>query len=359
MRGGYGIFYDRPNMRLYNVQLFNMPYEMMATALTTPNENPFVQVPQPSAFPLALSNTSIFPFGGYPAFLPVTLYGSTTPIETPVPATGVYPDLKHWSIPYVQSFNLGVQTSFANNWMLDLGYVGSLGRKFPRLFSFNQAATPAFAGLYQAGSLGGSFFPGFANLTAPGFGSFLMKSNSNSNYNSLQATLNKRFSKGLQMLLSYTWSHSLDDYSGSPVSDITLLPGDMVNEQHNFGSSDFDRRHRFVASYLYDLPNAYRGGSAFGKKLLNSWSVSGIVTLQSGTPFSIYGQVSAFQATTADLKPGRTVASAIKSGNVADRLGAYFDTSAFVSPTAFGDFGQLGRNIIVGPKQINTDLSPS
>jgi hypothetical protein len=51
LRGGYGIFYDRPNMRLYNSQLFNMPYEMLATALETPSENPFVQVPLPSALP--------------------------------------------------------------------------------------------------------------------------------------------------------------------------------------------------------------------------------------------------------------------------------------------------------------------
>jgi hypothetical protein len=357
LRGGYGIFFDRPNMRLFNSQLFNMPYEMLATALVTPNENPFVQVPLPSAFPLALSNTSIFPFGGYPAVLPVTSYGSTAPAPTLVPATGLYPDLHDWSIPYIQSFNLGVQTSFADNWMLDVGYVGTVGRKFPRLFSFNQAATPAFGGAYAAGSFGGPFFPGFGNLTAPGLGSFLMESNSNSSYNSLQATLNKRFSKGLQMLLSYTWSHSLDDYSGSPVSDITLLPGDMVNEQHNYGSSDFDRRHRFVASYLYELPNPYRGSSALGKRVLDAWSISGIVTLQSGVPFSIYGEDSAFQATTADLAPGRTVASAIKSGDVADRLHAYFDTSAFVIPTAFGDFGQLGRNLIAGPKQIDTDFS--
>jgi hypothetical protein len=189
-------------------------------------------------------------------------------------------------------------------------------------------------------------------------GSFLMKSNSNSNYNSLQSTLTKRFSHGLQMLLSYTWSHSIDDYSGSPVSDITLLPGDMVNEQHNHGSSDFDRRHRFVASYLYELPKAYHGSSAFGKEALNSWSVSGIVTLQSGTPFSIYGDDSAFESTVADLAPGRTLQSAIKGGNVESRLNAYFDTSAFTIP-AVGDptFGQLGRNIIVGPKQIETDLS--
>ena len=79
--------------------------------------------------------------------------------------------------------------------------------------------------------------------------------------------------------------------------------------------------------------------------------------MQSGIPFSIYGSDSAFEATQANLAPGRTVQSAIKSGDVADRLTAYFDTSAFVSPTAFGDFGQLGRNIIVGPKQIDTDLS--
>jgi len=224
------------------------------------------------------------------------------------------------------------------------------------LFSFNQAATPALGGLYQAGSLGGPYFPGFANLTAPGLGSFLMESNSDSSYNSLQISVNKRISKGLQMLLSYTYSHSLDDYSGSDVSDITLIPGNMVNE-HNYASSDFDRRHRFVASYLYNLPDFYHRDSAFAKKALNAWSVSGIVTLQSGVPFSIYGQDSAFQATMADLASGRTIASARKSGSVNSRLGEYFDTSAFVVPTAFGDFGTLGRNILRGPKQINTDFA--
>lgn len=354
LRGGYGLFYDRPNMRLYNSQLFNMPYEMIATALATPNENPFVQVPAPSAFPLSLSNTSIFPFGGYPAVLPVTSYGSTTPGSTLVPATGIYPDLQDWSVPYVQAANLGVQWSFLDNWMLDVGYVGSFGRKYPRLFSFNQAVAPGFGGLATAGTYGGPFYPGFSNLVAPGLGSFLMESNANSNYNSLQVSVNKRISKGLQMLLSYTWSHSLDDYSGSDVSDISVIPGNMVNE-NNYASSDFDRRQRFVGSFLYALPEFYRGDSGAAKKLLNSWSFSGIVTLQSGVPFSIYGEDSAFQATRADLAPGMTVASALRGGSVNSRLNEYFYTSPFVIPTT--DFGDTGRNIIRGPKQINTDLA--
>jgi len=183
-----------------------------------------------------------------------------------------------------------------------------------------------------------------------------MESNSASNYNSLQVTVDKRISKGLQMLLSYTYSHSLDDYSASDVSDITLIPGNMVNE-HNYATSDFDRRQRFVGNFLYSVPNLYAGDSIFMKGLLNSWSFSGIVTLQTGLPFSIYGQDSAFEATRANLAPGRTLQSAIKSGSVNSRLNEYFDTTAFVQPTAFGDFGQLGRNILRGPKQINTDFA--
>jgi hypothetical protein len=140
------------------------------------------------------------------------------------------------------------------------------------------------------------------------------------------------------------------------MSDISLTPGDMANE-HNYAPSDFDRRQRFVASYVYNLPNFYRGDLGFARKLLNSWSVSGIETLQSGTPFTIYGQVALFEATRADLAPGRSLASAIKGGSVAGRLNAYFDPTAFVQPTAFGHFGQLGRNILRGPKQTNTDFS--
>ena len=173
LRGGYGIFYDRPNMRLYNSQLFNMPYEMLATALETPTENPFVQVPLPSAFPLT------------PKAIPALLSHledirpscrthrmvRPRPLRiTPVPATGIYPDLHDWSIPYVQTFNLGVQWSFANNWMLDVGYVGSEGRKFPRLFSFNQAAYSGLRWISTRRKSGRTFVPRLRQSASPRIG---------------------------------------------------------------------------------------------------------------------------------------------------------------------------------------------
>lgn len=346
VRGGYGIYFDRPNMRLYNSQLFNMPYNMLATAFTTALANPFVNVPQPNAFPY-------LPATGYPVILTANEYSATNPAGTPtpypVPATGLYPDPHDWGIPYVQQFNLGTQWSFADNWMLDVGYVGSLGRKFPQMFSFNQAPGP--------GDLtGGPFYPWFSNLLAPGLGSFFVRSNSNSNYNSLQASLSKRFSKGLQMIASYTYSHSLDDYSGSDVSDITLTPGNLVNE-NNYASSDFDRRHRFVTSFVYDLPAFYSGTWGWAKQAVNGWEMSGIVTLQTGVPFSIIGADTAFAETRADLNPGYTIQSAAGSGDVDARLNGYFNTAAFSAPSGTGNFGDTGRNILRGPAQTNSDLS--
>ncbi len=344
VRGGYGLYYDRPNARLLNNQLLDFPYYTLAQAVTTPIGTPFVQVPQPSSFPLAFNNPAVFPFGGPPALLPAAVQGGVAVVS----ANGIYPDIQDFRTPYIQQYSLGVQDEFAHNWLLDVSYVGSAGRKLLRLQSLNQQVAPvAFAP--------GLLSPGLSALAVQGFGVDWMQSSANSSYNSLQVGLTKRFSSGLQLLASYTYSHSLDDYSGDPTgtSDVTVVPGNQVL-LNNYASSDFDRRHRFVFSGIYDLPKFYKGDSRFAKQAVNGWQLASIFTIQSGTPFSVLTNATAFVQARADLVPGCNPGM---QGSVNSRLGEYFNTSCFVAATAPGDFGNTGRNILRGPAQQDVDIS--
>ena len=350
VRGGYGIYYDRANSRLLNNQILDFPYYTLAQALLTPISNPFVQVPQPSAFPLAFNNAALFPFGGPPALLPQAPTALSPFGIAVVSANGIYPDIHDFRTPYIQQFSLGVQNEFAKNWMLDLSYDGAAGRKLYRLVDLNQAIAPV---AFYPGPLS----PGLSSLAVQGFGVHAMQSSSNSSYNSLQATLTKRFSNGLQFLAAYTWSHSLDDYSGDPTgtSDVTVVPGNQApGFLNNRASSDFDRRNRFVFSGRYELPKFYKGGSAFARQAANGWELDTILTLQSGTPFSVLTNATAFVQARADSVAGCNPAG---SGSVQSRLLDYFNTSCFTPATALGDFGTSGRNILRGPAQQNVDIS--
>lgn len=348
VRGGYGIYYDRANSRLLNNQLLNFPYYTLAQTLETPIATPFVQVPQPSSYPLTFNNPAAFPFGGPPALLPQ----SPTPLSPAgvavVSANGIYPDIRDFRTPYIQQYSLGVQDEFANNWLLDLSYVGSLGRKLYRLVDVNQALAPV-------PFVPGPLSPGLSSLAVQGFGVHVMQSSANSNYNSLQVGLTKRFSYGLQFLAAYTYSHSIDDYSGDPTgtSDVTVVPGNQVL-LNNRASSDFDRRHRVVFSGIYDLPSFYKGGSRFVRQAANNWELASVLTLQSGTPFSVLTNTTAFVQARADSVAG---CNPDLSGGVGSRLNQYFNTACFTPATAVGDFGDTGRNILRGPNQKNVDIS--
>ncbi len=349
VRGGYGVYYDRPNARAINNQVLSFPYYTLALVFATPIANPFVQVPQPSAFPLDPTNAALFPFGGPPFSLPAAVAGGTTL----VPANGIYPNRNNFRTPYVQQYNLGVQWEFAANWLLDLGYVGSSGRKLTRLRSANQSL---FSTQFPPA---GPLSAGLSALAVQGFGVHLMETSANSNYNSMQVSLNKRFSKGLQFLTSYTWSHSFDEYSGaeSGVSDVTVVPGNQVIF-NNYASSDFDRRHRFITSFVYDLPKFHKGDSGAGKLLLNDWQFAGIVALQSGTPFSVLTNANVFTQARADFAAGMGPSDALLEGDVSDRLNEYFETSAFANAAAVpGSFGNTPRNFLRGPNQRNLDFS--
>ncbi len=353
VRGGYGIYYDRANSRLLNNQILDFPYYTLAQAFLTPISDPFVQVPQPSAFPLAFNNRALFPFGGPPALLPRAaslLFPATAAL---VSANGIYPDLHDFRTPYIQQYSLGVQSELANNWMLDLSYVGSTGRKLYRLVDQNQALIQTALGP------AGAYYPGLSSLAVQGFGVHTMQSSSNSSYNSLQASVTKRFSHGLTLLASYTWSHSLDDYSGDPTgtSDVTVVPGNQApGFLNNYATSDFDRRERFVFSGIYDLPKLYQGTSGFARQAVNGWELASILTLQSGTPFSVFTNDTAFVQARANFVPG---CDPVLGGSMQSRLLKYFNTACFAPApaTAAGGFGDSGRNILRGPNQENVDIS--
>jgi hypothetical protein len=353
VRGGYGVYYDRANSRLLNNQILDFPYYTLAQAFLTPIATPFVQVPQPNQFPLLFNNAAVFPFGGPPAYLPRAPSVFFPVSVQPVSANGIYPDLHDFRTPYIQQYSLGIENEFARDWVLEVAYAGSAGRKMYRLVEQNQALIET--------SLGpeGTYSPGLSSLAVQGFGVHTMQSSSNSAYNSLRASVTKRFSHGLQFLASYTWSHSLDDYSGDPTgtSDVTVVPGNQApGQMNNWASSDYDRRHRIVFSGIYDLPKFYKGGSVFARRAANGWQLNTVIQLQSGTPFSVLTNDTAFIQARANYVAG---CNPIEGGSVQARRQMYFNTACFTpaSADAAGGFGDTGRNILNGPNQKNVDIS--
>jgi hypothetical protein len=176
-------------------------------------------------------------------------------------------------------------------------------------------------------------------------------------------SLTKRFSSGLQFLAAYTVGRSSDYYSGGTVNELANTPGDQFNWRTNHGPSDFNRKHRFVFSGVYDLPKPVSGNSA-AKWLLNDWQIAGIAVFQSGLPFSIIDQNGTTIISRANYNPNFASDNFYTSGSTAERLTQYFNTSAYVS-SRFGTptfdqthpFGNTPRNFLYGPGQKNVDIS--
>ncbi|MCI0626640.1 MAG: carboxypeptidase regulatory-like domain-containing protein [Acidobacteria bacterium] len=172
--------------------------------------------------------------------------------------------------PYTERWSFGFQRELPQNLVMDLSYVGSVAHK---LFT-NEELNP--------------FLPSGPRLY-PNFGRRQIRGNSgNSNYHALQARLDRRFSKGVQLTGSYTWSKFIDAtsevFTRDGTSSILSIPLYQGGLQLDRAVSLFDRTHRLVVSYIWELPGPKSGvlGNAFG-----GWQMSGITTLQSGNPFTI------------------------------------------------------------------------
>lgn len=266
--------------------------------------------------------------------------------------------------PTVYQWNLNVQREISRDLVVQAGYVGSRGIHLETGFTSNVRRDFVLVN-------GEKFFP-FVDLpptspTSPGnegpkintccSSIQVLGFNGDAYYNAMQLTATKRFSKGLQFQVAYTFAKSIDTNSatdsvftnGSVGSD-AQDPFDTSRER---GLSDFDVRHNFVANFLYDLP--FGGG-----KLKDGWSIGGILNLRSGFPFHVnLGQgfdrarngIDNQRSQRPNVAPGRDYSSAI-TGNP----NRFVDPAAFVLQPA-GFYGNEGRNVLIGPDLKVFDLT--
>jgi len=218
---------------------------------------------------------------------------------------------------------------------------------------------------------------------------FRVESSGTSRYDSIQAIIDKRLSRGFQFLAAYTLSRSIDtagdSIGGGPLGTYgaPISSEQVFNDQRNLaaqrGPSDFDRRHRFVLNFNWKMPEPATRHRFSLNKLAEGWALAGVVTAQSGLPFSVFDSAAgtlfgpATTLTTGSLAPGKSVQDAILNGSVSSRIDEYFDTSVFVHAPFIPDgglidgkypvtgggtvFGDLGRNILRGPGQRNIDMA--
>jgi hypothetical protein len=281
----------------------------------------------------------------------------------------------HLRLPYAQDWNLNVERALGNNWLLEVGYIGTKGTKLPRFIEANPAVyLPGESTQDNADQrrlYSGCTVTGSTACTYSSVGE--IAGISDSSYNALQVSLKKRFAGGFSMLASYTLSKTLDDVSSfnitgsasQSVAGENDLPQNPFDVKSEWGRSMFDARHRLVVSYQWDLPWFKHPDNWYGH-ILGNWQVNGITTLMSNTPFTIYDssnpslqgsapEISGFFSSRPNIV-GNPNTGACPGGTAVRSPQCWFNTGAF-QHAATGQFGDVGRNTMKGPAFQQWDFS--
>jgi hypothetical protein len=257
--------------------------------------------------------------------------------------------------PYSMQFSFDVQQALTRSWLLELGYRATRGVRLPFNYNINQVSvdllTPGQRSQIAALiSRGEDTAPIVDRLRPyPDFNSITLYTNqANSIYHSLQIKVERRFHAGLNLLAGYVWSKSIDNASDFGSGDSSEVVLDSLNLRAQRAVSSFDIPHRFTAAFNYLLPPVK---ARAWKPLLGGWQVNGIVTVQSGQPFTPYTSQfdpyrnESFNRLNAAGDPNRSVAP-----------GYAYNPGAFAAPPA-GAFGNSGRNVIRGGGYNSANLS--
>lgn len=325
VRAGYGVFYDDSGL----IQTYNV------------YQSPAFQPIAVLVFPPSFAD----PFVGNSPFTP--------PLQLPFnvgPGTSNTWIAADFKPAYIQHWNLTVQRQLTNAMALEVAYVGNVGRRLQGNIEINQAQFTTNATTGNAAS----------RRPFPQFGSaHEVTSIFHSNYHGLQTALTHRLARGLSFQTSYTWSKAIDDTT-APTA-FFLFPGqtsrvqDIRNVHLDRGLSAFDLRHRFVTSFVYELPFFRHRGDAL-YHVLGGWRLSGIFNAQSGRPFTV--RDSSDPNRDGDGNSDRT--NLIRDPNLPSNQRTpqrWFDTSAFQRFTTAQApvHGTAGRNIVFSDGVVNFD----
>jgi Carboxypeptidase regulatory-like domain len=301
VHAGVGLYYDRSEEELALQTLTNPPFAITSNGVGALGTTPAFATPFSSVNPAPVngipsgSRAIPFPFtppSPHSTFDPSVYYPVGLAMSTSDP---------NLTVPRSLNFNLTVEHQVSKSTIVSLAYVGNIGRHEEGAYDLNMAgvfpgqnaiAAATFPTCTSGLSLGTSACP---QTPAPGSTPYPINvygqpgqqaTGYNSNYNSLQATVNRRFSNGLQFLAAYTWSRYFDETSNLENSAFNFPGINPFNPRSMYAPSANDAPQRFVVSYTYTLP-FYKFAHRW-RKLTDGWNVSGIYTLQHGTPDAVF-----------------------------------------------------------------------
>jgi hypothetical protein len=383
IRGAFGIFHDRVFGNLFGNARGNPPFEQ-----------------DYQAFPLETINNA-FGSGAFPVVVPDTTPSPTIPDYDPFANGGVGVGAlapvvfdTHFRNTASNNWSFGIQRELPGNNTIDLGYVASKGTHVyrqrdgnppdPTLVaqlvtfcsdpanSFDNVWTEAFLGgpghctpsrvsstnLYIGQQIGALPFNAVAHNAV--LQPFYQQSVANSVYHSLQAKFIHRLSHGLQLQVSYTWAHAIDNSTDPlvPGQGNRTFPRNSRNLNQDRGNSDNDIRHVAVINYIWEVPlgrgKGYLNSGVLGR-IFEGMQFSGITTAQTGHPFEIRCRRDSQRTGIAAWCDEVGDPFAIGSVSGQPGLKTYFNPAAFATP-AFGGPGNVGRNNVYGPGFVNFDM---
>jgi hypothetical protein len=324
IRGGYGIFSD--------------PNGSGATLMRLNRQAPFgpIYLVQPGDEFVATRVSQ-----GFPSVSAVVDSDITNPTGSTI---GVARNFK--TAASVQQFNLTVERQLPSNLLVKAAYLGNLGRDLAASYNPNQPVPGPGATLPRE-----PYYSIDPNMSTVNW----ISSDGLSNYNALQVSAEKRLSRGLSMLVAYTWEHGIDN-TGTEFSGGYSPPQNPACRNCDRGNSNSDIRQRFTANYTYQLPwgkgREFLNHGGASNVILGGWQLNGFVTAQTGLPFTPTLQTSTTNTGTTS-RPNCIGPSSLSSGR---SISDWFNVASFVSPPLY-TFGNCGRNTVFGPGRVNLDLS--